>query len=257
MSSLKNNSFKLAAAGVAFGALTGLLAPATASAAQVTGNATITIDNTAFAAASVNVPAGYPNGWIVTKHWGPSDNLLGISGSTAGGTTLSTTGSTAMDFSVNTNTTTNSYPTAGTYGRTEQATTMDAGNTSVGQIGLSGAWLLTSAGGSGVLAPYDFSVVKTAGVWNIKTFDNGFSTQNFLKLTDVSESVNSNGELLLSGNLKWTGLWAGLTGANTNAVVGTFNLAPAAVPVPAAVWMFGTGLLGLLGAARKKSAITA
>jgi len=48
-----------------------------------------------------------------------------------------------------------------------------------------------------------------------------------------------------------------LTGANTNAVVGTFNLAPAAVPVPAAVWMFGTGLLGLLGAARKKSAITA
>jgi len=257
MSSLKNNSFKLAAAGVAFGALAGLLAPATASAAQVTGNATITIDNTAFAAASVNVPAGYPNGWIVTKHWGPSDNLLGISGSTAGGTTLSTTGSTAMDFSVNTNTTTNSYPTAGTYGRTEQATTMDAGNTSVGQIGLSGAWLLTSAGGSGVLAPYDFSVVKTAGVWNIKTFDNGFSTQNFLKLTDVSESVNSNGELLLSGNLKWTGLWAGLTGANTNAVVGTFNLAPAAVPVPAAVWMFGTGLLGLLGAARKKSAITA
>jgi len=257
MSSLKNNSFKLAAAGVAFGALTGLLAPATASAAQVTGNATITIDNTAFAAASVNVPAGYPNGWIVTKHWGPSDNLVGISGSTAGGTTLSTTGSTAMDFSVNTNTTTNSYPTAGTYGRTEQATTMDAGNTSVGQIGLSGAWLLTSAGGSGVLAPYDFSVVKTAGVWNIKTFDNGFSTQNFLKLTDVSESVNGNGELLLSGNLKWTGLWAGLTGANTNAVVGTFNLAPAAVPVPAAVWMFGTGLLGLLGAARKKSAITA
>jgi len=255
MSFLKNNSFKLAAtAGVM--ALTGMLAP-TANAAQVTGNATITINNTAFAAASVNVPAGYPNGWIVAKHWGPSDNLLGISGSTTGGTMLSTTGSTAMDFSVNTNTTTNSYPTAGTYGRTEQATTMDAGNTSVGQIGLSGAWLLTSAGGSGVLAPYDFSVVKTAGVWNIKTFDNGFSTQNFLKLTDVSESVNSNGELLLSGNLKWTGLWAGLTGANTNAVVGTFNLAPAAVPVPAAVWMFGTGLLGLLGAARKKSAITA
>jgi len=255
MSSLKNNSFKLAAAAGVM-ALTVVLAP-TANAALVTGNATITINNTAFAAASVNVPAGYPNGWIVAKHWGPSDNLLGISGSTAGGTTLSTTGSTAMDFSVNTNTTTNSYPTAGTYGRTEQATTMDAGNTSVGQIGLSGAWLLTSAGGSGVLAPYDFSVVKTAGVWNIKTFDNGFSTQNFLKLTDVSESVNGNGELLLSGNLKWTGLWAGLTGANTNAVVGTFNLAPAAVPVPAAVWMFGTGLLGLLGAARKKSAITA
>jgi hypothetical protein len=29
---------------------------------------------------------------------------------------------------------------------------------------------------------------------------------------------------------------------------------PPAVPVPAAVWLFGSGLLGLLGAARKKSA---
>lgn len=255
MSSLKNNSFKLAAtAGVM--ALTGMLAPS-ANAALVTGNATITINNTAFAASSVNVPAGYPNGWIVAKHWGPSDNLVGITGSTAGGTALSTTGSTAMDFSVNTNTTTNSYPAIGPYGRTEQATTMDASNTSAGQIGLSGAWLLTSAGGSGALTPYDFRVQKTAGIWNIVTFDTGFQSQNFLKLTDVSESVNGNGELLLSGNLKWTGLWAGLTGANTNAVVGTFNLAPAAVPVPAAVWMFGTGLLGLLGAARKKSAIAA
>ncbi|MDO9161430.1 MAG: hypothetical protein Q8N35_02430 [Methylococcaceae bacterium] len=255
MSSLKNNSFKLAAAaGVVV--LAGIMAP-TANAALVTGNATITIDNTAFSAASVNVLGGYPNGWVVAKHWGPSDNLLGISGSTVGGTTLSTTGSTAMDFSVNTNTTTNSYPTAGTYGRTEQATTMDASNTSVGQIGLSGAWLLTSAGGSGILAPYDFSLVKTAGIWNIRSFDNGFSTQNFLKLTDVTESVNSNGELLLSGNLKWTGLWAGLTGANTNAVVGTFNLAPAAVPVPAAVWMFVSGMFGLLGIARRKSTLAA
>jgi hypothetical protein len=100
-------------------------------------------------------------------------------------------------------------------------------------------------------------LVKTAGVWNIKTFDTGFSTQNFLKLTNVAESVNGNGELLLSGDLQWTGLWAGLVGANTNAVVGTFSLAPSAVPVPAAVWMFGSGLLGLLGASRRKALVAA
>ncbi|MHB8535825.1 MAG: VPLPA-CTERM sorting domain-containing protein [Sulfuricaulis sp.] len=31
-----------------------------------------------------------------------------------------------------------------------------------------------------------------------------------------------------------------------------FNLGPAAVPVPAAVWLFGSGLLGLVGIARRK-----
>ncbi len=257
MSSLKSSNFKLAAAGVMAFALTGLLAPATASAALVTGNATITINNSVFASSSVNVAGGYPNGWIVTKHWGASDNLTGITAATTGGTTLATTGNTAMSFPVNTNTTTNSYTASGPYGRTEQATTMDAGNTSAGQIGLSGAWLLTSPGGSGVLTPYDFKVQKTAGTWNIATFDTGFGSQNFLKLTNVSESLNGSGQLLLSGNLVWTGLWAGLTGANQSTVVGTFNLAPSAVPVPAAVWMFGSGLLGLLGAARRKTVIAA
>ncbi len=48
--------------------------------------------------------------------------------------------------------------------------------------------------------------------------------------------------MLLSGNLKWTGAWAGLVGANQNTVVGTFNLAPTAVPVPAAAWLFGGAL---------------
>lgn len=137
---LKTPCYKLTAAGVM--AFTSLLAPASASAALVSGEATITIDNTAFAAASVNAGGGYPNGWIVQTHWGASDNTLGITSSTGGGTLITATGDTAMLFPVNTNTTTNSYPASGPYGRTEQATTMDAGNTSAGQIGLSGAWAL-------------------------------------------------------------------------------------------------------------------
>lgn len=251
-------NLKLATAGIfAFTALTGLLAPATASAAVVSGNATITIDNTAFAAASVNAGGGYPNGWIVNKFWDASYNTTGITGSTAGGLTLPTTGSTAMNFAVNTNSVTNSYPLSGPYGRTEQATTMDTDvGTSTGQIGLSGAFLLTSFGGSGALTPYDFNLKKTAGTWNLQSYDTAFGFNNFLKLTDVTESIVG-GELYLSGNLKWTGLWAALTGANQNAVVGTFNLAPAAVPVPAAVWMFGSGLLGLLGVSRRKALIAA
>ncbi len=243
-------NLKLATVGVfAFTALTGLLAPATASAALVSGNATITIDNPAFIASNF-----YTN--YVEKFWDASNNNLGITGATSGGTTLSLIGNTAMLFPVNTNlvTTVCAGPGCGPYGRTMQATDMDASNTSIGQIGLSGAWRINGPGG--VLTPYDFRLIKTAGLWNISTYDTAFGFQNFLKLTDVAETIVG-GELYLSGNLKWTGLWASLAGANTNAVVGTFNLAPAAVPVPAAVWMFGSGLLGLLGVSRRKAVAAA
>jgi len=253
MKTLGTQSFFAAA--LAFSSVVGILAPSSASAALVAGTATITIDNTALAAASVYAAGGYPNGWIVQTFWGAADNQLGITAATTGGTTLSATGSTALSLPVNTNTTTISYPASGPWGRTEQATTMDASNTSSGQIGLSGAFALS--GQPGFLSPYDFSLVKTGSTWNIRTFDTGFSYQNFLVLANVSESLNGNGELLLSGDLKWTGLWASLVHANTSAVVGTFNLAPSAVPVPAAVWLFGSAMAGLMGFARRKSAASA
>ncbi len=43
--------------------------------------------------------------------------------------------------------------------------------------------------------------------------------------------------------------------AGSGAVVS--NVAPAAVPVPAAVWLFGTGLMGFLGLAKRKGQQTA
>ncbi len=245
MTNVKSNCIKFASAGIlAFSALAGFLAPVTASAALVSGVATITIDNTALIAAS-NL------GEFVEKHWGPADNNLGIEGSTTGGTALSLTGSTAMLFPVNGNLTTTYCNSCGSYGRSLQATTMDAGDTSVGQIGLSGGWRMNNASYASVATPYDFHLVKTSGVWTIKTYDTIFTYQPFLTLTNVSESLNSNGELLLSGNLQMTGLWASLAQVSSNAVIGSFTLAP--VPVPAAVWMFGGGLLGLLGVARKKA----
>jgi len=236
------NSFKakhILTAGVL--AITGLLAPATASASLVSGTAAITIDNTAFAAAN-------SFGNIVDTHWGASDNTLTIDGATTGGTTLAVNGSTAMEFAVNTNSTTNIVSTIGS-GRTEQETTMDASDTSTGQIGLSGAMRINGPGG--LLVPYDFRLTNTSGTWNIATFDAGFGYNDFLKLTNVNESVNEAGELLLNGDLQITGLWAFMLGADTS-VVGTFNLAPSAVPVPAAVWLFGTGLIGLIGVGKRK-----
>ena len=54
-----------------------------------------------------------------------------------------------------------------------------------------------------------------------------------------------------------------LLGINADSVMGYDNVcvndcsAPPAVPVPAAVWLFGSGLLGLVGVARRKKALTA
>jgi hypothetical protein len=250
------NSLKLATTGIlAFIALTAILAPTTASAALVAGEATLTIDNAA-------VSASNPGAWFFQTHWGSSDNALTINGSTTGGTALSTTGSTALLFPVNTNTVTQVLSTV-VPGRTLQATTMDASHTAVGQIGLSGAMRLRDPGLASYLGPYDLSLKKIAGTWTLQTFDSQFQFASLFALGNVSESLNGNGELLLTGDLLWANTATGLTwannllGANTSTVIGSFSLAPSAVPVPAAVWLFGSGLMGLFGATRRKTVIAA
>jgi hypothetical protein len=50
---------------------------------------------------------------------------------------------------------------------------------------------------------------------------------------------------LTPGSYEWT--WG------SGASVDTFTLNVGAVPVPAAVWLFGSGLLGLVGVARRKA----
>jgi len=52
-------------------------------------------------------------------------------------------------------------------------------------------------------------------------------------------------------------IWRDATVANTDAEfvlrTGTIDIGVSAVPVPAAVWLFGSGLLGLVGVARRKA----
>lgn len=284
--SLKKHNFKLAATGVL--ALSGLLVSATASAAQVTGVGTLTINNTALAASSVNVGQGYPNGWVASKFWDASYNGAPMTGlTTPGGVALSPTGSTGpLLLPVNgapnlalPNTScpgdlsgpgspcvVNNYPTVLDYGRTDQATTMTTAEalTSNGgghQIGLSGAILLTSVNtntGLQNLRPYDFRLTKSSNNWFISTYDNGFGYNNWFKLVNATQSVDLNDQLLLSGDLQWTGLWAGLVSANTSTLVGTFSLGAASpVPVPGAAWLFGGALSAMVAAARRKSVLPA
>jgi hypothetical protein len=231
-------------------ALSGLMVAAPIQAAQVSGVATLTIDNDA-------VKASIPAEWNFERHWGAADNLLGIDNATGyglSGVDLPRTGATDLLFPVNTNTTTTFCTSCGPFGRSLQATTMDAGNTASGQIGLSGALRMQPvASASTYLAPFDLSIVKSGGSWQIRSYDSGFGTAGLFTLGNVSESLNSSGQLLLSGDLFWTpGLsYAGIFGWNTSIDLGDFRLAP--VPVPAAVWLIGSGLLALTGFGRKKA----
>lgn len=253
MSTFKKHRHKLASVGVlAFSAFSGLLAPTTASAALVSGNVTMTIDNPAVSSA---IPGS--DHWSFNNYWGASDNALVINASTTGGTVISPSDNRSFLFPVNTNVTTTSLG----GGRTVQATTMDASNTSVGQIGLSGAFRMGPSNGGTYLGPYDFSVKKIAGQWDIYSHDPGFGEPALFRLGNVSESLDANGQLLLNGDLFFSTKpysWNLLLSGNTSSKLGTFSLvAPAAVPVPAAVWLFGSGLLGLLGTSRKKARLTA
>ncbi len=61
-------------------------------------------------------------------------------------------------------------------------------------------------------------------------------------------------------NLEGTGVLSGDGFDDTNATwtfstssLNSYSMSIAAVPVPAAVWLFGTGLLGLVGIARRKA----
>jgi hypothetical protein len=70
---------------------------------------------------------------------------------------------------------------------------------------------------------------------------------------DILEIVNENSpDINTGGNFEFT-LLSGLSNP-ISGFVDTFGEATAVIPVPAAVWLFGSGLLGLVGAARRKQA---
>jgi len=244
---------QLATAGaLSIAMLGGFLAPASAEAALVTGSVGISIDNAALAAVT--------GGWRIDSFFDASYNQIAITADTVGGVASAID----MTLPINTNLTTTSYAAVN---RTLQATTMEVGNTASGQIGLSGGTRMSVPGtSSGSLTPYDFRLQKIGGVWNLVTYDQFFSGTTFLQLTNASETVNAGGELTLSGDLIFGngsnkypspfGLtWGSFLGISaTDAVVGSLSMnLPAAVPVPTAVWLFGSGLIGLIGATRRKN----
>lgn len=106
---------------------------------------------------------------------------------------------------------------------------------------VSGATFATSGVSSIYTASIDGNVART--LWNPTTSFSTTRPQSFSNNTFFgSEAAPESTDTSIGLSIKFS-----LTAGDTVAVTSYFEVTP--IPVPAAVWMFGTGLLGLLGVA--------
>lgn len=150
-------------------------------------------------------------------------------------------------------------------GRAIQATnfTYDPSNltgTAAGQIGLSGV-LRFMGNFQGIFATGDYALKYDATrVGNLAGGSGWYLLNNYgfpvpgFDLTDVTASSDPL-SLYLSGNLKWSPevTFAFFDSGDIGKTVGTFTFA-APVPLPAAAWLFGSAVIGLVGVARRQMA---
>ncbi len=167
------------------------------------------------------------------------------------------TSPTDLVFTVN-----GSSNTSSPYDSLFQTTTLNYGSnptTGTGQIGLSGAVTVQSDFFSGYLQFSDLSLnySQTDGQWEISTHELGFGTDILFDLYDVATSTNSAGLLSLTGDLVFDPQWASFLNVDSTTTVGSVSLAPAAVPVPAAIWLFGSGLASFLVGIRRNAKVVA
>jgi len=231
-------------------ALTCILLSSAASADTATGILTINLDANTLATMDGGANTVGHRTLYVDQFYNQSFNNQAITGAdTPSGTSASATD---MQFVVNGASITS---TAGS-GRLLQPTSFEYSGdptTGTGQIGLSGALTVSSDNWSGYLLMSELSLKYSSGEWVLYTNQPIFGTVALFDLSNVTTSTNSAGLLSLSGSLVFDPAWGGFMGVDSTTVVGNVNLAPAAVPVPAAAWLFGSGLTGLLLGARRKS----
>jgi hypothetical protein len=234
-------------------ALIGMLLSSAASASTASGTLAMNLDANALASFNGGANTVGSRYLYVDEFYNQSFNNVAITSanSLSGGLASSTD----LDFTVNGSSITS---TPGT-GRLLQATSLNYGSdptTGTGQIGLSGAITVSSDIFSGYLLFSELSLKYTNGEWVLSTNQPIFGTQALFDLTNVLTSTNSAGLLSLTGNLVFDPAWGSFIGVNSSTVVGNVSLAPAAVPVPAALWLFGSGLASLFVGIRRNTKVT-
>ncbi|NOT86425.1 MAG: VPLPA-CTERM sorting domain-containing protein [Methylococcaceae bacterium] len=95
-------------------------------------------------------------------------------------------------------------------------------------------------------------------MWGIGASASDWGTGGYFELIDPVVGLAENGWITLEADYKLgsysnlVGL-LGLTGDATTTVLGHISINPSAVPVPAAGWLMGSALLGLVGLRRRKN----
>ena len=70
----------------------------------------------------------------------------------------------------------------------------------------------------------------------------------------VQLAADTTGDASQSGVIQFELIAGGINSMSITGLINSNGTAESVVPVPAAVWLFGSGLLGLVGVARRKQA---
>lgn len=282
MKPLKKNNIKLATAGVLiFSALTGLLAPSPASAsilsaASGVGTFTINFDRNPFAVLQGGTLAtpGVYNAHFYNTAASDYSTVSMTSMVTGGG--MNEEPSTALVHDL---TGTGANPTIQAVSRHVQGTTADfafdsADFSGTGALGMTGVQKIGIGAGPfiGTRMVYgDYSLKynslqrgATLSGWYLENHI-GFTIDAY-DLANLSVSAIDANNWKLNGELLMSADSASMLGGVTGTAMGSFCLgvgsqagcgAVSAIPVPGAVWLFGSGLAGLIVSSRHKSRVFA
>ncbi len=265
---MKMNRLKLAAAGLlTFSAFTGLINPTAASAAAVTtGHFDLTLDRQYFHNNGIEVIRWFDAERSANKNECQLRNCGADPLNTTFDGSVNPDLSVAQVFSFDVYGNTVPSPPNGPLGlgaRFPQNSTFTYNNSNPydnnhGQIGLGGVMVMAYTGaipGGGSSTFGDFQMKNVGANW-LLTNKISFTSDAFL-LTDVTTTILDANNFALSGNVKYANAGAaGFLGGQLGDTVGTFSFTTA-VPVPGAVWLFGSGILGLLGSRYRRASTKA
>ncbi len=266
---MKNHQAKVLFATLAlYIALVTTDANATALSAASGGTFTFNYDSAALGQAAYGNVYGN-NGYYLAHFWNGADSDPSNPANTAN-YFMSNIGATQVSATdlVHDITAVGANPSNQPAGRHVQGSSADFSIDSTSLTGVAGAQL----GLTGIQGYYaaNFQTHVTAGDFSIaydaaRSGSGWYLTNHFsfdldlYDLANLSVTVTDADNWQLSGDMLLAAGYAGMIYGQTGANVGTFNLgvgsyAVSSVPVPGAVWLFGSALAGLIGFGRRKIA---